>query len=68
MKDGQILGLGCPARVGAMTMVVKRGLNDHDIVSMARHFKGSPHILRFIEYMDVGNTNGWRLDEVVPSA
>jgi cyclic pyranopterin phosphate synthase len=46
-------------------MVVKRGVNDHDIVDMARHFRGSGHILRFIEYMDVGTTNGWRMDDVV---
>ena len=48
-------------------MVVKRGLNDHHILDMASYFRGSGHILRFIEYMDVGNTNGWRLDEVVPA-
>jgi cyclic pyranopterin phosphate synthase len=48
--------------------VVKRGLNDGSIVELARHFKGSGHILRFIEYMDVGATNGWRLDDVVPAA
>jgi len=46
-------------------MVVKRGVNDNDIVDMARHFRGSGHVLRFIEYMDVGTTNGWRLDDVV---
>jgi len=46
-------------------MVVKRGVNDDSILEMARHFRGSGHILRFIEYMDVGNTNGWRLDDVV---
>lgn len=50
-----------------INMVVQRGVNDHDIVPMAGHFRGTPHIVRFIEYMDVGNTNGWRLDEVVPS-
>ena len=49
-------------------MVVKRGVNEHEIVDMARHFRGSGHILRFIEYMDVGTTNGWRLDDVVPAA
>jgi cyclic pyranopterin phosphate synthase len=49
-------------------MVVKRGTNDDQIVPMARHFKGSGAILRFIEYMDVGETNGWRMDEVLPSA
>jgi cyclic pyranopterin phosphate synthase len=46
-------------------MVVKRGINDHDIVEMARHFRGSGHILRFIEFMDVGTTNGWRMQDVV---
>lgn len=58
------VGLG-PIKIN---MVVKRGQNDQDIVSMARHFKGSPYILRFIEYMDVGSSNGWKMDEVVPSA
>src|SRR5450759_3818174 len=58
------VGLG-PIKVN---MVVKRALNDQDIVAMARHFKGSPYILRFIEFMDVGSTNGWKLGEVVPSA
>ena len=48
--------------------VVKRGLNDDQIVPLARRFRHSPHILRFIEYMDVGSSNGWKLDEVVPSA
>jgi cyclic pyranopterin phosphate synthase len=45
--------------------VVKRGANDDGIVALAEHFRGTPHTLRFIEYMDVGNTNGWRLDDVV---
>ncbi|TFV90295.1 GTP 3',8-cyclase MoaA [Oxalobacteraceae bacterium OM1] len=58
------VGLG-PIKVN---MVVKRGMNDQEIVPMARHFKGTPFILRFIEYMDVGSSNGWRMDEVVPSA
>ena len=49
-------------------MVVKRGTNDGEILAMARHFRGSGHILRFIEYMDVGSSNGWRMEEVVPSA
>ncbi len=48
--------------------VVKRGTNDHDIVRMAERWRGTGHILRFIEYMDVGSTNGWRMDDVVPSA
>jgi cyclic pyranopterin phosphate synthase len=51
-----------------VNMVVKRGSNDHEILAMARHFRGSGHILRFIEYMDAGNANGWLMDEVVPSA
>src|SRR4030081_3175210 len=45
--------------------VVKRGANDDGIVALAEHFRGTPHTLRFIEYMDVGHTNGWRLDDVV---
>jgi cyclic pyranopterin phosphate synthase len=57
-------GLG-PVKVN---MVVKRGTNDHEILPMARHFRGSGSVLRFIEYMDVGATNGWRMDEVLPSA
>src|SRR3954447_25755328 len=48
--------------------VVKRGVNDDQVVALARHFHGSGHILRFIEYMDVGATNGWRLDDVLPAA
>ncbi len=50
-----------------VNMVVKRGVNDASIIDLARHFRGSGHILRFIEYMDVGSSNGWRLDDVVPS-
>ena len=50
-----------------VNMVVKRGVNDGEIVAMARHFRGTGHIVRFIEYMDVGSTNGWRMDDVVPS-
>jgi len=57
-------GLG-PIKIN---MVVKRGMNDHEIVPMARHFRGSGHILRFIEFMDVGSSNGWRMDDVVPSS
>ena len=48
--------------------VIKRGVNEHAIVPLARHFRNSGHIVRFIEYMDVGHTNGWRMDEVVPAA
>jgi len=51
-----------------VNMVVKRGLNNESVVPMARYFRGTGHILRFIEYMDVGHTNGWRLDDVVPVA
>ena len=51
-----------------INMVVKRGTNEQEILPMARRFRGSGHILRFIEYMDVGHTNGWRMDDVVPSA
>ncbi len=51
-----------------VNMVVQRGVNDAQILPMARRFKGSGHILRFIEFMDVGSSNGWRLDDVVPAA
>ncbi len=60
----QAAGLG-PIKVN---MVVKRGTNDHEILPMARHFQGSGVVLRFIEYMDVGATNGWRMDDVLPSS
>jgi cyclic pyranopterin phosphate synthase len=53
---------GLPVKVNA---VVKRGVNDHDIVPLAEHFRGTGHVLRFIEFMDVGTTNGWRLEDVV---
>ncbi|MDD5335698.1 MAG: GTP 3',8-cyclase MoaA [Rhodoferax sp.] len=56
-------GLG-PIKIN---MVVKRGTNEQEILPMARRFKGSGMVLRFIEYMDVGATNGWRMTEVVPS-
>jgi cyclic pyranopterin phosphate synthase len=51
-----------------INMVVQRGVNDHTVVAMARRFRGTGHIVRFIEFMDVGATNGWRMDDVVPSA
>ena len=54
--------VGLPVKVNA---VVKRGANDGDLLSLAEHFRGSGHVLRFIEYMDVGSTNGWRLEDVV---
>ncbi len=50
-----------------INMVVKRGVNEDSIVPMAQRFRGTGHIVRFIEYMDVGTTNGWRLDDVVPA-
>jgi GTP 3',8-cyclase len=56
---------GLPVKVN---MVVKRGVNEDSVLPMARYFHGSGHTLRFIEYMDVGHTNGWRLDDVVPAA
>ena len=51
-----------------VNMVVKRGTNDHEIVPMARHFRGTGVVLRFIEYMDVGTSNGWRMNDVVSSS
>jgi GTP 3',8-cyclase len=56
---------GLPVKVN---VVVKRGLNEGSIVEIARRFRGTGHAVRFIEYMDVGATNGWRLDDVVPAA
>jgi cyclic pyranopterin phosphate synthase len=65
-------GLEAAQRVGfeniKVNMVVKRGCNDQEIVPMAKHFRGTGITVRFIEYMDVGQTNGWRMDEVLPSA
>jgi cyclic pyranopterin phosphate synthase len=51
-----------------VNMVVKRGVNEHSLLPMAEHFRGTGIILRFIEFMDVGTTNGWRLDQVVTAA
>jgi cyclic pyranopterin phosphate synthase len=72
LAEAQAVGLGAPAHGKPsglkINMVVKRGTNDHEIVPMARHFQGSGMVLRFIEYMDVGATNGWCMDEVLPSA
>ena len=64
LEAAQAVGLG-PIKVN---MVVKRGTNEQEILPLARHFRGSGITLRFIEYMDVGATNGWRMDEVLPSA
>ena len=70
--DRVLEGIDAAAAAGLapikINMVVKRGVNEREILPMARHFKGSGHVLRFIEYMDVGHTNGWRMDDVVPSA
>ena len=55
---------GLPVKVN---VVVKRGVNEDSVLPMARHFRERGHIVRFIEYMDVGHTNGWRLDDVVPA-
>jgi cyclic pyranopterin phosphate synthase len=64
------IGVAADAGLGPVKVncVVQRGVNDHSITEMATHFKGTGHIVRFIEYMDVGATNGWRLDDVVPAS
>ena len=65
-------GIAAAQRAGfsnlKVNMVVQRGVNDHQVLPMAKHFRGSGMALRFIEYMDVGNSNGWKMDQVVPSA
>ncbi|MBL0731134.1 GTP 3',8-cyclase MoaA [Piscinibacter sp. HJYY11] len=70
-----LAGIEAAERVGLgpikVNMVVQRGVNDHEIVPMARHFRdhfGGRVVLRFIEFMDVGETNGWRMDQVLPSS
>ena len=64
-------GIEAAERVGLapikINAVVQRGVNDHTIVDLARYFRERGHVMRFIEYMDVGNRNGWRLDHVVPA-
>jgi cyclic pyranopterin phosphate synthase len=64
-------GIAAAQRVGLapvkVNMVIKRGVNDHEIIPMAGHFRNSDVVLRFIEFMDVGCTNGWRMDDVVPA-
>lgn len=70
---GRVLeGIEAAAAVGfgpvKVNMVVKRGMNEHEILPMARRFRGAQYILRFIEFMDVGNTNGWQMDSVVPGS
>ncbi len=67
-----LAGIAAAERAGLapikVNMVVKRGANDAQIVPMAAHFRGTGHIVRFIEFMDVGASNGWRMDDVLPSA
>lgn len=63
-----LAGIEAAAEAGLkvkVNMVVQKGINDQDIIPMARHFRGTGHILRFIEFMDVGNSNGWNLEKVV---
>lgn len=66
-----LLGIEAAAAAGLtpvkVNMVVKRGVNDHSILEMADHFRGTGYILRFIEYMDVGATNGWQMEDVTPA-
>jgi len=64
IKAASDAGLG-PIKVNC---VVQRGVNDHAVLDMAEHFRGTEHIVRFIEFMDVGSTNGWRLDDVVSAS
>ncbi|GAB2894665.1 GTP 3',8-cyclase MoaA [Paralcaligenes ginsengisoli] len=78
MSDSQVSvktilrGIDEAARVGLapvkVNMVVRKGLNDDQLIPMARHFRHSGHILRFIEFMDVGTTNGWNMKEVLTGA
>ncbi|HEX5309034.1 MAG TPA: GTP 3',8-cyclase MoaA [Solirubrobacteraceae bacterium] len=66
-----LAGIDAAAEAGLapvkINMVVRRGVNDHCVLSMAEHFRHRPEILRFIEYMDVGSSNNWRLEQVVPA-
>ncbi len=69
--DTVLNGIAVAKSVGLVpikvNMVVKKGVNEDQILKMSEHFRGSGHILRFIEFMDVGNSNGWRLEDVVPA-
>ena len=69
--ESVLAGIEAAERVGLapikINAVVQRGVNDHTIVDLARYFRERGHVMRFIEYMDVGNRNGWRLDHVVPA-
>ncbi|MHC4932630.1 MAG: GTP 3',8-cyclase MoaA, partial [Planctomycetota bacterium] len=66
-----LAGIDAAERAGLVPLkvncVVKRGLNDHTIVDLARHFRHTGHIVRFIEYMDVGTLNGWNMTDVMPA-
>ena len=64
IQQAEAVGLS-PIKINA---VVQKGVNDHTVVDLARYFQGTGHIVRFIEYMDVGNRNGWKWDQVVPAA
>ena len=70
--DGVLAGIGAAQRAGLtpikVNSVVQRGVNDHTVVDLARHFRGTGIIVRFIEFMDVGTLNDWRMESVVPSA
>jgi len=69
--DQVLAGIKAAESVGLtpikINMVVQRGINENEILPVAKHFHGTGHIVRFIEYMDVGNSNGWKLDDVVPA-
>jgi len=69
--DKVLLGIEAAEKAGLqpikINVVVQRGVNDHTVLDLLDHFRGSGHIVRLIEYMDVGNRNGWKLDQVVPS-
>lgn len=66
-----LAGLAAAERAGLapikINVVVQRGVNDHTVIELLEHFRGSGHVVRLIEFMDVGNRNGWRMDQVVPS-
>ena len=69
--DQVLSGIDAAERAGLspikINVVVQRGVNDHTVLALLEHFRGSGHIVRLIEFMDVGNRNGWRMDQVVPS-
>ena len=70
--DRVLAGIDAAAAAGLapikVNVVVKRGVNEDSVLPIARHFRSTGHVVRFIEYMDVGSTNGWRMDDVVPAA